>query len=72
MINFTESILERYPERYALYFHLANIYRMLDLNIALEKMNLFLEQASLHGDAQKTLEVASQEATVYKKLLECN
>ena len=72
MINFTESVLERYPERYALYFHLANIYRMLDLNIALEKMNLFLEQASLHGDAQKILEMASQETAVYKKLLEHN
>ena len=48
MINFTEYALQKEPERYCLYYHLACIYRMNNLNIAAEKMKVFLKECKKH------------------------
>ena len=66
MINFTEYALQREPDKYCLYYHLACIYRMNNLNIAAEKMKVFLQECQKHC---KFTDLAQEEVNILDDLL---
>ena len=66
MINFTEYALQREPDKYCLYYHLACIYRMNNLNIAAEKMKVFLQECQKHC---MFTDLAQEEVNILEELL---
>lgn len=70
MIHFTEYILSLYPKKYCLYFHLSYVYRLLSFNIALEKMQKFLEECDANNAPAQFTELANEAILFYKSEIE--
>ncbi len=66
MIHFTEYVLLVHPEKYCLYFHLSNIYRLVSFNIALEKMQKFLEECKIHAAPSRFIKLAEETISFYR------
>lgn len=72
MIHFTEYVLSEHPEKYCLYFHLSNIYRLVSFNMALEKMQKFLEECEMHKAPSHFIKLAEETIAFYKTEISAN